>query len=98
MLWTPQDIFEYKQTWKSDAFLVDVPVDYEWSADHWCKVVLMKHKWNKTKNIAPYYHRYEFEELIDAEQLVDVLKKEFNDLELKVEPKNNTWGIFDSAK
>ena len=46
MKMTPQEIFEYKNTWKPKGFQVDVHSDLDVQCKHWCRGNLNRWEWS----------------------------------------------------
>lgn len=64
---TPQEIFEYKQSWKNRAFEVPFHSDYDWRAKDWCRRNLQRHQWSMTSWTGAYEHTMLFEHLHHAQ-------------------------------
>ena len=58
---TPQEIFEYKNKWKPDAFVVDVHSDLDVKCKDWCRKNLNRWEWSMDTFTGVYAHTFYFE-------------------------------------
>jgi len=58
---TPQEIFEYKNNWKSDSFQVDVHSDLHVQCKDWCRKNLNRWEWSMDTYTNVYAHTFHFE-------------------------------------
>jgi hypothetical protein len=75
MKMTPQEIFEYKNRWKPNAFVVDVHSDLDVQCKDWCRKNLNRWEWSMDTYTYVYSHTFYFEE----EQASDEFKHKFKD-------------------
>ena len=73
MKMTPQEIFEYKNTWKLQGFQVDVHSDLDVQCKDWCRKNLNRWEWSMDSYTDVYSHSFYFEE----EQAADEFKRKF---------------------
>lgn len=72
---TPIEIFEYKQSWKSDAHIVHMHSDFEFEHKQWCKENVESHRWNFCGLVDNYTNGYMFENKSDAEKFADTFSQ-----------------------
>jgi hypothetical protein len=70
---TPQEIFEYKNTWKPQGFQVDIHSDLDVQCKDWCRKNLNRWEWSMDTYTDVYSHSFYFEE----EQAADKFKRKF---------------------
>lgn len=63
----PQDIFEYKNSWKP-GYTVPVHSDLDTQCKTWCRKHLQRHQWSMTAWTDVYEHTFHFESQEHAEQ------------------------------
>lgn len=73
---TPQEIFEYKQQWKSKGIPVTYHSDYQLRASNWLKKNIQHHQYIKQIYTDVYQHTALFQDQQDA----DKFKQWINDL------------------
>lgn len=71
---TPQEIIEYKLTWKP-GFEVVVHSDLDWKCKDWCRKTLDRHQWSMDNYTHVYAHTFRFEH----EEHADAFREEFKD-------------------
>jgi len=62
---TPQEIFEYKNTWKP-GFTVRLHSDLVIDGKTWCRRQLQRHQWSMTEYTDVYEHTFHFEDSGEA--------------------------------
>ena len=72
---TPQEIFEYKNKWKPDAFVVDVHSDLDVQCKDWCRKNLNRWEWSMDTYTYVYSHTFHFEH----EDAANVFRTKFAD-------------------
>ena len=75
MKMTPIEIFEYKNKWKPNAFVVDVHSDLDVQCKTWCRKNLNRWEWSMDTYTYVYAHTFYFEE----EQAAEEFKHKFKD-------------------
>jgi len=63
---TPQEIFEYKNQWKPNAYQVDVHSDLDVQCKHWCRANLNRWEWSMDTYTDVYSHSFYFENMNHA--------------------------------
>lgn len=63
---TPQQQFDYKLKWRTNAFSVRLHSDLDWKGKDWCRKHLERHQWGFNKWTAVYEHTFIFEHQKDA--------------------------------
>lgn len=58
---TPQEIFEYKNNWKPEAFTVDIHSDLVVQCKDWCRKNLKRWQWSMDTYTDVYSHTFYFE-------------------------------------
>lgn len=58
---TPQEIFEYKNNWKQNAFAVRLHSDLDVRGKDWCRKNLERYQWSMTTWTNVYEHTFLFE-------------------------------------
>ena len=64
---TPQEIFEYKNSWKP-GFAVDVHSDLDVQCKDWCRKNLNRWEWSMSLHTDVYRHTFYFESPLHAKQ------------------------------
>jgi hypothetical protein len=72
---TPQDISDYKMTWKPNAFSVPVHSDLDWQCKDWCRKNLQRWEWSMNAHTAIYEHTFLFEKEEHAKRFVEIWKR-----------------------
>jgi len=79
MTMTPQEIFEYKNRWKPNAYQVDVHSDLDVQCKDWCRKNLERWQWSMDTYTDVYSHSFFFEHDLHgkqfAQQFVDWVDK-----------------------
>jgi len=75
---TPQEIFEYKNKWKPNAFVVDVHSDLDVQCKDWCRKNLNRWDWSMDTYTYVYSHTFYFEEEQAAEEFKEKFKQWIN--------------------
>mgnify|MGYP007055468858 FL=1 len=75
---TPQKIFEYKNKWKPNAFVVDVHSDLDVQCKDWCRKNLNRWDWSMDTYTYVYSHTFYFEEEQAAEEFKEKFKQWIN--------------------
>jgi hypothetical protein len=65
---TPQEIFEYKQRWKTSAYIVHVHSDLDIQCKDWCRRHLQRHEWSMDTYTDVYSHTFYFEHDIHGKE------------------------------
>ena len=68
---TPLEIFEYKQSWRDDAYRVAVHSDYKMRIEDWIKNQCEVHEWNWEYYTDHYEHTYLFHDNDKALKLIE---------------------------
>ena len=68
MKMTPQEIFEYKISWKPEGFQVDVHSDLDVQCKDWCRKNLNRWEWSMDTYTDVYSHSFHFESSEAAQQ------------------------------
>lgn len=73
-LTTPQEIFEYKQSWLPG---ISVPIhsDLDVQGKTWCRKNLQRYQWSVTTWTAPYEHTFHFENQDAADSFAQSIVK-----------------------
>lgn len=71
---TPQEIFEYKVSWKSNSFLFKVHSDLEAQCKDWCRKNLNRWEWDVVTHSDVYAHTFYFEHGSDAKDFGEKFK------------------------
>ena len=58
---TPQEIFEYKKSWKPHSFQVDIHSDLDVQCKSWCRKNLNRWEWSMDRYTYVYSHTFHFE-------------------------------------
>ena len=59
---TPQEIFEYKNNWKPNAYAVRLHSDLDVRGKDWCRKNLERYQWSMTTWTNVYEHTFLFEQ------------------------------------
>ena len=65
---TPQEIFEYKNRWKANAYIVHVHSDLDIQCKSWCRKHLQRHEWSMDTYTDVYSHTFYFEHDIHGKE------------------------------
>lgn len=71
---TPQEIFDYKFGWKSNAFLVSFHSDHHLKYVDWCNKNFNKWEWDIIKWTDVYEHTMMFEKQMHAKQFEEFIR------------------------
>ena len=71
---TPQEIFDYKFKWKSNAFNVPFHSDWEMKYVDWCKSKFNKWEWDLLRWSDVYEHIMIFEKKDHADKFKEFIK------------------------
>lgn len=63
---TPQQISDYKRSWKNNAFSVRLHSDMDVEGKDWCRKHLNRWQWSMDKYTDVYEHTFHFEHKHDA--------------------------------
>lgn len=65
---TPQEVFEYKLSWKPNSVQLRVCSDLDAQCKTWCRTHIERWEWSFDAYTAPYEHTFHFEHEEHAEQ------------------------------
>lgn len=72
---TPQEIFEYKNKWKPNGYLVNVHSDLDWKCKDWCRKNCERHQWSMDTYTDVYQHTFYFEHDLHAQNFIQEFKE-----------------------
>ena len=58
---TPQEVFDYKQKWKPNSYVVRLHSDLDWKGKDWCRKNLKRWQWSMNTWTNVYEHTFLFE-------------------------------------
>ena len=71
---TPQEISEYKLTWRANGIAVQLHSDLDLAGKDWCRRCLERHQWAFNPHTAVYAHTFLFENAENAAEFVTHFK------------------------
>ena len=72
---TPQEIFDYKITWRDDNFCAAIDEWSEYKGKAWCRKNIEPQSWAFTKWVTAYDHGFLFEHEKDYKAFKEYMRK-----------------------
>ena len=72
---TPQEIFEYKNNWKSNGYAVQVHSDLDVQCKGWCRGNLNRWEWSMDAYTDVYAHTFIFEDIQQAKNFAEKFQR-----------------------
>lgn len=72
---TPQQLFDYKQNWRPNAYCVRIHSDLADRAKWWCRKNLERSQWSMDTWTDVYEHTFLFKDDMDKEAFTEEFKK-----------------------